>query len=247
MSFTPTLIAGIVAGTIAGGASAFVISTQLSQAGGTAGLELPGTPDSDLEGAVELLRQDLARIGDRLSTLEMRTPTAAPRTAQTAPVEGLDEIRDLLAALQQPNAPAPPQLRSMVERALADREAEEKAAEEARREQQLLDRLDERVAKLATDLGLDANQAKLMKDTLYASDKRRGEMFAAMRNGDAPTMDRDAMRASMEEFRDGVNAQLQTFLTPAQFDAYQESNDGGFGRGGFGGFGGGRGGGRGGD
>lgn len=245
MNPSSVLLAAIASGGLAGALIGFLVASQTgSESTASIPVEVNTTGDTDTQ--LAMLRQQLGDMESRLSSVELRSTVTTARAPQTAPVEGLDEIRELLAALQEPNAPAPPQLRSMVDRALNDREAAEEAEEQARREEQRLERIDRRVTDLASELGMDATQSKSMKDALYAYETGRDEMFRSFRNPGSINMDRDTIRSTMEEQRNSLNTQVQTFLTPVQYEGFLEeysSRSWGGRDGGRGGGGGGRGGG----
>jgi len=233
MRSSSALIVGLVAGAASGATSAFVVTTL------TRGVDDAPPPisaagaDSELARSVAALRAEVEAVGTKVAGLELSRPTALPRTeiGRADESQELEEVRELLAALKTPNAPPPPQITALVDRALEDRAAREEAEEAARREQQLLERVDRRVESLATELGLDARQSKSMRDTLLAFEQKRGAMFEDLRSGGA-NLDRETLRSTFEEMRNGFHGELQTFLTPAQLDLYKERNDDLFGRGG---------------
>ena len=110
-----------------------------------------------------------------------------------------------------------------------DAEKQAKRTEERRvREDQ---RLDEQIARLTEKLGLDAGQAKSMRDILANQNIRRTEMFAGMRDG-AGGLDRVNMRETFKQLTETTNTQVQSVLSPSQYETYSESNGNrGFGRG----------------
>ncbi|MDP6739306.1 MAG: hypothetical protein QF404_04745, partial [Planctomycetota bacterium] len=106
-------------------------------------------------------------------------------------------------------------------------------------------RMDRTMDDLTTKLGLDPSQSDQMRKLLTDRDIQRSEFFSGMRGGNGAGFDRDTIRESMRVQGETFNTQLQTFLSPQQFEDYQGMNTGGpggWGRGGGGRDSGGRGG-----
>jgi hypothetical protein len=177
---------------------------------------------------LDTLHTRLAELGDGGGT----------RVAADAVRQGeLDELRDLLAAVRDPETGSE-QLESLVLNVLEAKEDRERAERDERRREALEARLDERLADLTEKLGLNTYQAGELKRVLTSEQEARDTFFAEMR--ETGTWDREAMRDGMEEIRTTTRTELQTVLSAGQYEQYVEQ-DTGFGS--FGGFGGRRGGG----
>ncbi|HJM58844.1 MAG TPA: hypothetical protein QF446_16135 [Planctomycetota bacterium] len=203
-----------------------------------------GTPDLFVEAAVRDNLDDLAR---RLSELEARNdmtsvdrqPAGALETTQT---EDLAAMREMLASFKSVETAPPARFQDMVELAIQAREDREEAERDARRDEQRNERMDRTMDDLTTKLGLDPSQSGQMRKLLTDRDIQRSEFFNGMRGGNGAGFDRDTIRESMRVQGETFNTQLQTFLSPQQFEDYQGMNTGGWGRGGGGRDSGGRGG-----
>ena len=164
----------------------------------------------------------------RLASVEARPAVVQPRTPVAEAAPQMEEVRELVTALQQPDANAP-QLETFVLDVLDQKEEREEAARRERREQARAERLDLRMGELTEALGLSPYQADEMRTILAGESARRDALITQMReSGD---FDRRAMRESMETVRGEVHGALETVLTPEQLDAYQ-ALDRGPGRGG---------------
>ena len=120
-----------------------------------------------------------------------------------------------------------------VDAVIQQREEKEDAERTARREERRVEQLDERVAELTEQLGLDASQTEVLAKALNDSSLARNEYFADMReNGRG---DRDEIRARMAEIGEQETEALSASLNSDQMAQYTELNSSR----GFGGFGGG--------
>jgi gas vesicle protein len=237
------LLIALVAGGLAGAGSAFLVRTPESvksdrhtpaAPGAGAGHEIADlrAKNVDLEERLRLLERQLAMQADSRSSAVNETPNSVAQLD----VEGLAE---LLASLNEPDKPAPAGLATMVERAIEDKEEREQQERDAERQAQREQRLDERMNEMADKLGLDQGQKNSLRTSLLERDEARGEFFESLRNGGGgfgAGMDRDGMRTAMEEITNKSNMAIQSSLSPAQYEQYQEEySDSGFGRGGWGG------------
>lgn len=127
-----------------------------------------------------------------------------------------------------------------VDAVIQQREEEEAAARAERREQRRQEQLDQRVADLSEQLGLDASQQSAFAEALNQTSVARNDYFSDMReNGFSG---REEIQAKMTELREQELETLGGFLNQDQLTQYQELTEvSGFG--GFGGRGGNRGGG----
>jgi len=245
------LLIAVVTGGVAGGAASLLVGPTDDDT--SVGAAAPGLGSSS---EFADLRSKNASLEERLRVLEGQinmqasnrssAVDQAPRAADQLDQAALEE---LLASLNQPDQPAPAGLARMVERAIEDKETREQAERDAERRAEREERLDERMNEMADKLGLDAGQKTAVRDAIWERDEARNEYFAQMR-GDGGrgfgNMDRDQLRADLEDMTKKANDAISSSLSPAQFEQYEEEygSDRWSGRGGFGG-GGGRGGGRG--
>ena len=182
--------------------------------------------------ALDELRMENAALTERLNALEAflaqmqstRTPTVssdgdhAERAADDAPD----------AASRSGTAPeVSPAFVASVGKALEAIQAREEAEREARRKELQAQRIEERVAKLQQELGLNHRQASDLRTALIAQDDKREALFAGMRDGLGDPRD---LRDSFRVIREETHATLQTVLTPEQFNGFVQSEDFDFGR-----------------
>jgi septal ring factor EnvC (AmiA/AmiB activator) len=209
--------------------------------------ESAGTGTSDTIGetrhALDELRLENASLQDRLASLEARL--AESQSSRTPVLTLSADTPEMAAPLASDGGmraatmlDVTPEFVASVDQALDKIKAREDAERELRRKEQQAQRVEERVTKLQAELGLNNRQSSDLRTTLIAQDDKREALFNSMRDGEP----RD-MRESMRTLRDETHTALQSFLTPAQFEAYQKSEESEWGRrgpGGGGDFGGGR-------
>jgi hypothetical protein len=188
---------------------------------------------TDLRAANVDLCQRLALLEARLAESESRrapaeiesgTPAARevePRAAGETPLAALD-------------ATLTPAFVESVGLALDKIKAREEAEREKKRKELQATRIEERVAKLEQELGLNHRQASDLRTALIAQDDKRDALFASMRDGAGDPRD---MREGFRKIRDETMTELETFLTPDQIERYRRSEEGEFGRRGPGDFG----------
>jgi len=251
------LIVGAVAGAASGVAAGFFLGDARSavpaRGANAAAVPLESTaeavPGSDAGRELNELRMSNASLATRVQQLEARlgelTASAARQPlasgAQQVPSE---EALNVAAALGQ--GQVTPTFIASVDQALDTIRAREEEEREAKRKELRAQRIEERLVDLREKLGLSGTQVRDMRTTLLTQEEKREALFETMRDGGG---DRRSMFEGMRTIRDETNASLQSFLTPAQFDGYSQTEDGrgwdggpppdGGGRRGGGGFGGG--------
>lgn len=241
------LIVGLVAG---GTGAAAVTLLQPNASPGNSGRTAATLNDSsELLQQVRAMSETNATIVTRLQRLEAEIAMGAVPQQIRMPVSVDNEPIDLDAAVaaavaklstSSSGAFVSPDFRKQVETVLELKAEEDRLAREQKRAQTEAQMLEDRLAKLQTDLGMDSRQVDGMRQIFIESDAKRSEMRDAMRgqaNGDAPA-DFQTMRTQWQSLQDGMNLQIQGVLTPSQYEQYQTTNsDRGFGggRGGFGG------------
>ena len=96
--------------------------------------------------------------------------------------------------------------------------------------------MEDRLAKLQTDLGLDQTQVDSMRGIFQNQTVKVDEMRQSMREARDSGLDMGSMREMWTGLRDDTNTAVQGILSPSQYEQYEESNSnrgwGGRGRGG---------------
>lgn len=217
--------------------------SEVSARGVESDAETPAVAGADATRALDDLRMENAALRERMASLEARlseamssrTPLATSADALRAP----PSVADDSAAGLQPLAVTPAFVAS-VGQALDTIRAQEDAEREQKRKELQAQRIEDRVAKLQQELGLNSRQASDLRTALITADDKREALFASMRDmpPGGPGDGRD-MREGFRAIREETHTALQATLTPEQFEAYKASEDSEFGRRGFD-FGGGR-------
>ena len=217
----------LLAGVLGAASTAFVLSMESEPVSGSGSEAALITP----------LRQDIARLESdagvlkrRLDDLEQmvwRLPAASAAEASGDPRPLVDEdvlelrqqVEALTAALNSASVESGggPFLDTVASALQTLRDQEEKQRDEERRAM-MEQRLDERLAELATEIGLDTWQQGEMKTLFANSGEERGKIFEKAReSGDFGSI-RDAM-AALEV---NTNGKLASIMTPSQLEKYNE-------------------------
>ena len=193
------------------------------------------SPTESAQREIEELRSASARLEERLRLLESQMALAESRRESavvSSPVEAAwdqQAIQDLLTALNRPDRPAPPGLARIVEQVVDDKRAREEAEREEARRAERQQRLDERLDKLALELGLDPNQKKAVRKVISERDEAREALFRSLREGGlGGDLNREGIRASMQEINAKADQALQASLTPSQYADYKKQFSGSF-------------------
>ena len=243
------LIASLVAG--GAGAAATTMLSAKPAAASTTGIT---QDNSDILAKLDSMEQSYYSMADRLEALERNSElvpvgNGSERVSAVAPEIVLeDAVRNVLASMDDTEAiAATPKLEKAVEAVIEMREERRSLERDQKRAEAEEKRLEDRLAKLQTDLGLDQNQLNSMRSIYQDQDEQRAGLRDKMTELRDAGGSRDDVRALWTDLRDSTNTAIQGVLSPTQYETYQESNqnDGG-GRGGRGNNGGGGGGGRGG-
>ncbi|MEM8709871.1 MAG: hypothetical protein AAGG01_02880 [Planctomycetota bacterium] len=232
----------LLASAIAGGVGAVATTVLTPQNDASAATQQIVGHDEDVLAQLERMEQSYNVLLDRIETLEAGSelvPVGAPptRVSAVAPESELKEAvkAEILAELSEgPAAVATPSLQRAVETVLERREEQQKLEREQKRAAEQEKRLEDRLAKLQTDLGLDQNQVDSMRTIYQDQDVKRDELRDEMRAMRDAGGSREEARAMWIDLRDATNEAIQGVLSPTQYEQYQESNnnDRGFGRGG---------------
>lgn len=201
----------------------------------------PGALHEELQG----LRADMASMGERITSLEMKPVAGIARESASPEALSRDEdfeadLRKLVASMGNPEALPPAGFVDSVSMALETIREREQAAEDAQRAEREAQRLEERLDEMQEKLGLDPNQKNGMRKIMQDESALRSELFLNARESG----DFGKIREDMRTLRDQTKTSLSTLLSPDQMEQYESMNDGRGNRG-FGGFtggGGGRGG-----
>jgi len=164
-----------------------------------------------------------ASLRDRVAALEARLDAAAETRTPVA-VEPLATPARAAAVAERLTAGegVTPEFVESVGTALAEIEARKEADREAKRKELQAQRIEERVAKLELELGLNNRQASEMRTVLTRQDDQREALFATVRDGNGDPRD---MRDKFRTIRDDTYTALEGFLSQAQLDGYKKSEE----------------------
>ncbi|MEM6674947.1 MAG: hypothetical protein AAF726_19010 [Planctomycetota bacterium] len=226
----------LAASLITGGAAGVGATMLLTPPGGTRPADtVVGAPSDDVLAAIEELRAENRELRQRVEEIEIDTQLApvlssgGGRSAVNVSESDLkDAIRDTLASMGSAEsgfAPTP-EMQSVVENVIEMREERERLEREQRRADAETERLENRLADLQTELGLDQGQVASMRSILQDERVRQTEMRDKMREArDAGTMNMTEMRDMWIEMRDTTNAAVEGVLSPSQYEKYEESQE----------------------
>lgn len=196
-------------------------------------------PSSDIDEQLRTFNESNARIEARLVKLEaavaMAVPTQVrmPATVGNEPVDLEALVAEAVAKLNTAptGAVVTPDFRKQVEAVIELGEQEERQRREQERLAREAQMLEDRLAKLQTDLGLDTRQVEGMRQIFLDTDAKREEMRTAMRDArDGGGANFEDMRSQWQSLATGMDTRMQTILTPSQYDSYKALNpDRGFG------------------
>ncbi len=243
---TPLILLGSV---LAGAASAVGATVLLAPAPGpeAASAEAAGP---ELLAAIDELGVSISTLAERVESLES-AETLAPIAASGRVAASLDRseiesmMREMLGSVEGAPTITSPSLESAVANVIEQREEQEEQDRQQRRADAEAKRLEDRLAKLQTDLGLDQTQLDSMRGIFQGQTAKVDEMRQTMREARDSGLDMGSMREMWTGLRDETNLAIQGVLSPSQYEQYEESNsnqrwggrggDNGGGRGGRGG------------
>jgi hypothetical protein len=227
-----SILAVVLTGAVAGGGTAVFTSSLLDSESyaGPEQIELRGA-GGDVSQQLATLERQNSELLARLVELEQRQlmaeanrqPVMDTSTESEELAKLKDEYGKLVTAMNDPQAALPDTLRAGVSQALEDIRAQEEQEREEQQKVAAEKRLEDRIGKLASDLGLDNTQVGAMRDILMTESDTRTEMFTKMREGG----DFGNMREEMGNLRDSTNDALSKVLTPIQMEQYKESGGSG--------------------
>ena len=176
-----------------------------------------------LERLVIGLKAEVSMLADE----RMRTPVAAADTAEA--------VETALAADAQFSTA---QRQAVVAVIDAERQRLEDEREQERRDREQQRMLD-RVARVAQELGMGPADEKRLGDLMIENSLKRTELFAGMRDGGWGSETREVMREGMKTLQESYDASLTTAFGQPLAEQIAEKTNADGGRGGFRGFGGG--------
>jgi hypothetical protein len=241
----PSALIGLVSGSIA----AFAV-VNLSGAPAASGpVSTRGGETAAMTGTVEeqvaALGREQARMRDEFalhqSGVDQKLSELLARSTRVgvAAADSTDGDQPQLAASLVANelaasgaVLADPQFETAVAAAIERIEQRERDEQNLERRQRELDQIEERLATMRTDLGLDGYQETQMRTILIDSLDKSTVLRDAMRND---SMTRDEMRDGFTSLRTGLETSVAGVLTPTQYEKFQEDFARSFG--GMGGFG----------
>jgi hypothetical protein len=201
------VLAGLLAAAAAGAAGAALFSPAPAPA--TAALQPREAPVSPAPTAVP------REVQQRLDTL---TQEVADLQAQLAEVRAGASRTSAAAAAPEAPSVSVAQVATIQREAILKVLADEKAAEEQKREQERLKRAEEmrlqRADRMAQRVGLNAAQERQLAD-FYLQENDKIEAFRQQfRDGGMANMDREQMRAQFQEFRTWRESELTRLFGP---------------------------------
>ncbi len=219
---TPLILLGSI---LAGGASAVGATVLLAPAPQSEGVQAAAGPE--LLAAIDELNASVSSLNSRIEKLESAetlAPIAAPgRVAATLDRSEIESVvSEMLGSVDGPAA-ATPSLESAVANVIEMREEREKQEREQRRADAEAKRLEDRLAKLQTELGLDQTQLDSMRGIFQDQTAKVDEMRQTMREARDSGLDMGSMREMWTGLRDETNTAIQGVLSPSQYEQYQES------------------------
>ena len=236
-----TLPIVIFSSLLAGGAGAVLATTLQPTAPVTAEAADSGANDEILA-RLTALQQTADANAKRIEDLEA-TPALAPVGGARTEAAGLseEEVRALISEVAAAEVGEPGTMAAAtVERVLEQREERERQEREQRRAADREKRVEDRLAKMQQELGLDLGQMNQMRTLYLERDAKRDEMRQSMRQGfQDGTMDRESVGEMWRTMQTEHETAVQGILTAGQYEQYQESGyddpwGGRFGRGGRG-------------
>jgi hypothetical protein len=175
-------------------------------------------PNANLDVRLNALREENARLSQRIDELEMR-----PVATQRIPAEAISdpgfeqEVREWMASFKKDGGPAPLGLQTTVEDVLANIRQEEAAAEQQVQEQKREEWITGTMAKLSPQLGLSVTQEEELRDVWIANNERETELGRMYKAGEVDAQTAGGLKQSNEAEH---QVDLQGVLSPAQYEEY---------------------------
>jgi hypothetical protein len=175
-------------------------------------------PDANINARLKALREENARLSQRIDELEMR-----PVATQRIPAEAISdpgfeqEVREWMASLKKDGGSAPLGLQTKVEDVLANIRQEEAAAEQQVQEQKREEWITGTMAKLSPRLGLSVTQEEELRDVWIANNERDIELGRMYKAGEIDGQTAGELKQSNDAEH---QVDLQGVLSPAQYEEY---------------------------
>ncbi len=223
---TPLILLGSV---LAGGVSAIGATVLLAPAPGPEAAQAASS-GPEILAAIDDLGASISNLSQRVEELES-TESLAPIAGTGRVAASLDRseienvVNDILGSIEgAPASIASPTLESAVANVIEMREERENQERQQRRADAETKRMEDRLAKLQTDLGLDQTQVDSMRGVLQNQTAKVDEMRQTMREARDSGLDMGSMREMWTGLRDETNTAVQGILSPSQYEQYEESN-----------------------
>lgn len=187
----------------------------------------PETPSgSEVYTLIQELRDENQALRERLTALELHPAPAirAPvgvEVSKDAFEEFEEEVWARLAAMETRRAEGA-DLKSQVADAVKSLRKEEAVESVRRSQQKQAGRLEDRLARLSADLGLDSYQVNQMRSIFTTQIERNKELTRMWEEGTDQQVLGDTKRSYAEEHR----AALESILTPQQLETYRRPTGG---------------------
>ena len=175
-------------------------------------------PDANFNARLKALREENARLSQRIDELEMR-----PVATQRLPAEAIsdpgfkEEVREWMATVKKDGGPAPVGLQTRVEDVLTNIRHEEDAAKQAVQEQRREEWITGTLSKLGPRLGLSVTQEEELRDVWIAKNELDTELGRVYAAGEIDAQTAGEIKQSNEAEH---QVDLQGVLSPAQYEEY---------------------------
>jgi hypothetical protein len=212
LSFGPLVLILLLSGGVAAMTS-FLLRTSPPSA-----VKTERMPDANFGARLKALREENARLSQRIDELELR-PVATQRIpAEATSDPGFEqEVREWMATLKKEGGPAPVGLQTKVEDVLANIRQEEAAAEQQVTEQKRDEWITGTMAKLSPQLGLSVTQEEELRDVWIANNEREIELGRMYKAGEVDGQTAGELKQSNDAEH---QVDLQGVLSPSQYEEY---------------------------
>ena len=189
----------------------------------------PLPEDGSTQEELLALREEVRRLRDRLALLESDVPEAPARTdlgADAITREDLEALREEILALlgdAKPGvaamSPTSQEFKEQLQSTLGEIRREQTAEKIRAGQEKRLAQLDERMAKMESQLGLSRDQSNRMRTALLARYEREDDLLIRWQSGEDPEIlgEVKAEDAALHQ------AEVELILTPTQLETYRQS------------------------
>lgn len=182
----------------------------------------PGSLPPELTPRVEALEDVVARLQVKLLDLGSRM---ADRETDVGPPEA-SSVEATGEGLLPSTLLEDEEVKRMMMDVIEEREAAQRKARTERMEADLAERENDRLARLAEELGLNPYQfeeiRRLLEERREAMRAFRDRMF----EGSDTREDREALRKEIDALRDSFDEKIRSLLDPGQYEAFEKADRG---------------------